>query len=276
MLKSPEPVIVTTLFPEIHGKLIVLLKSLSEDDWLKPTVCSNWSVKDVALHLLGGEIGNLSRRRDGNVSNASINNWNELVTFINDWNQSWVSAANRISPRLLIDLLDLVGSQLCEYFHSLDPFSIGGAVSWVGPEPAPVWLDLAREYTERWHHQQHIRDAVGQPDLKQPRYFSPVLASFVRALPKTFHKTFADDNTTVTLTITGKSGGRWSISKESKGWNLFSGAPAEPNSEIIIDQETAWRLFTRGISQAMAQEKAQIKGDKSLGFKVFEMVSIIA
>lgn len=276
MLEAPEPVIVATLFPEIHGELVALLKSLSANDWQKSTVCSNWSVKDVALHLLGGEIGNLSRRRDGNVSKASINNWNELVTFINDWNQSWVSAADRISPRLLIDLLELVGSQMCEYFQGLDPFSMGGAVSWVGSEPAPVWLDLAREYTERWHHQQHIRDAVGKPGLKQPKYFSPVLESFIRALPRTYHETIADENTSVTVTITGQSGGRWSILRKDMDWNLYSGAPAEPNAEVIIDQEIAWRLFTRGISQNLAREQAIIKGNHTLGPKVLEMVSIIA
>ena len=37
------------------------------------------------------------------------------------------------------------------------------AVNWAGPEPAPIWLDPAREYTERWVHQQHIRDAVRNP-----------------------------------------------------------------------------------------------------------------
>lgn len=276
MLEAPEPVIVATLFPEIHGEIVALLKSLSANDWQKSTVCSNWSVKDVALHLLGGEIGNLSRRRDGNVSKASINNWNELVTFINDWNQSWVSAADRISPRLLIDLFELVGSQMCEYFQGLDPFSMGGAVSWVGSEPAPVWLDLAREYTERWHHQQHIRDAVGKPGLKQPKYFSPVLESFIRALPRTYHETIADENTSVTVTITGQSGGRWSILRKDMDWNLYSGAPAEPNAEVIIDQEIAWRLFTRGISQNLAREQAIIKGNQTLGPKVLEMVSIIA
>ncbi|MHB1447759.1 MAG: maleylpyruvate isomerase N-terminal domain-containing protein, partial [Bellilinea sp.] len=146
-MESPKPVIVAALFPEIHEELISLLKSLSAEDWQKPTVCSGWLVKDVALHILGGEIGNISRRRDGCEANVSINNWKELVTFINDWNQSWISAARRISPRLLIDLLELAGTQMCAYYQELDPFSIGGPVDWVGAEPAPVWLDLAREYT---------------------------------------------------------------------------------------------------------------------------------
>jgi uncharacterized protein (TIGR03083 family) len=275
-LKAPEPVIVATLFPEIHGELITLLKSLSANDWQKPTVCTDWSVKQVALHLLGGEIGNLSRRRDGHVSKATINGWNELVTFINDWNQSWIAATDRISPRLLIDLLDLAATQMCEYFQELDPFAMGGAVSWAGPAPAPVWLDLAREYTERWHHQQHIRDAVGKPSLKQPKYFSPVIESFVWALPRTYHETQADENTSATVTITGQSGGRWSVLRQGLDWNLFSGAPDTPNAEVIIDQDVAWRLFTRGISPDLAREQVIIKGNPALGLKVLDMVSIIA
>ncbi|MBN1429473.1 MAG: maleylpyruvate isomerase family mycothiol-dependent enzyme [Anaerolineae bacterium] len=276
MLKEPRPVIVAALFPEIHRELIALLKSLSADDWDKPTVCAGWSVKDVALHILGGEIGNLSRRRDGHVLNASIDNWDELVAFINDWNQSWVSVADRLSPRLLIDLLELAGTQIGKYFQGLDPFAMGGTVNWAGPGSAPVWLDLAREYTERWHHQQHIRDAVGKPGLKQPRYFSPIHETFIRALPQAFKKVGADKDTSVTITITGQSGGCWSIRRQDMGWHLYTGAPAEPNAEITLDQEIAWRLFTRGISPDLVREQAIIKGDDILGLKVFDVVAIIA
>ena len=276
MLDSPKPVIVAALFPEVHKELISLLKGLSDADWQKPTVCSGWLVKDVALHILGGEIGNISRRRDGCEENVSINNWGELVTFIKDWNQSWIAAARRISPRLLIDLLELAGSQMCAFYQTLDPFSMGGPVDWVGSQPAPVWLDLAREYTERWHHQQHIRDAVGRPGLKQPRYFSPVLDTFIRALPRTYQAIFSDENTSVTISITGEAGGRWSVLRENGEWNLYTGAPGRPTAEVIVDQDIAWRLFTRGIDQVAALKEMLFKGDQTLAQKVLGMTSIIA
>ena len=275
-MELPKPVIVAALFPEIHKELIFLLKSLSAGDWQKPTVCSGWLVKDVTLHILGGEIGNISRRRDGCEANVSINNWEELVTFINDWNQSWISAARRISPRLLIDLLELAGTQMCAYYQKLDPFSIGGPVNWVGAEPAPVWLDLAREYTERWHHQQHIRDAVGRPGLKQPKYFSPVLDAFIRALPRTYEATNSDENTSVSISITGDAGGRWSVLRENGVWNLYTGAPDKPTAEVLVDQDIAWRLFTRGIDQDAALKQMIFKGDQTLAHKVLGMISIIA
>jgi len=275
-MESPKPVIVTALFPEIHAALISLLKSLSAEDWQKPTVCSGWLVKDIALHILGGEIGNISRRRDGCETNVSINNWAELVTFVNDWNQSWIAATRRISPPLLIDLLELAGSQMCAYFKTLDAFSTGGPVDWVGAEPAPVWLDLAREYTERWHHQQHIRDAVGRPGLKQPRYFSPVLDTFIRAFPRTYQAIHSDENTSVSVSITGDAGGRWSVVQEKGSWNLYTGTPDKPTAEIFVDQDIAWRLFTRGIDQDEALKKMIFKGEQTLALKLLDMTSIIA
>lgn len=276
MLEEPKPVIVAALFPEIHRELVSLLKGLSFEDWQKPTSCEDWSVKDVALHLLGGDIGNLSRRRDGHAANVSIHSWDDLVGFVNEWNRSWVSVADRISPRLLIDLIDFSGLQMSDYFQTVDPFILGEPVNWAGPEPAPQWLDVAREYTERWHHQQHIRDAVGKPGLKQPKYFSPVLEAFIRAFPEVYCETNAIEDTSVTLTITGKSGGMWSILFQKTKWKLYVGAPVAPDSEIIMDEETAWRLFTRGISKAEAEGQTVINGNQAVGRKVFEMVSIIA
>jgi uncharacterized protein (TIGR03083 family) len=276
ILKPPQPIIVSDLFPEILTQLVRLLSSLSAEEWQKPTVCAGWSVKDVALHLLGGEIGNLSRRRDGHALSSSINNWEELVTFINDWNQSWVKTTQRISPRLLINLLEFTGFQLCDYFWSLDPYALGGSVSWAGPQRAPVWLDLAREYTERWHHQQHIRDAVSKPGLKEPRYMAPALSAFVCALPHTFRSTRAAENTAVTLTITGASGGQWSVLCVGQEWKLYQGAPDHPDAQVVLDEDIAWRLFTRGLASSVARGHMSLSGDQALGLQVLEMVSIIA
>jgi hypothetical protein len=38
------------------------MSSLSREEWRLLTVSSGWLVKDVAHHLLGGDVANLSRR----------------------------------------------------------------------------------------------------------------------------------------------------------------------------------------------------------------------
>ncbi|MGD8968653.1 MAG: maleylpyruvate isomerase family mycothiol-dependent enzyme [Anaerolineae bacterium] len=276
VLRRPPPIIVVDLFPEILEALISLLSGLRTEDWDKRTACPSWSVKDVALHLLGDDVVILSSGRDGHSSPASAHSWEELVAFIDAWNEGWVQATRRMSPRLLIDLLELTGTQVCGYFRSLDPYAYGGPVSWAGPDPAPVWLDLAREYTERWHHQQHIRDAVGRCGLKEPRFFAPVLDAFVRGLPRTFRDADAMDETLVALTISGAAGGQWFLLREGEKWNLYIDVLHEPHAGVIVDEDVAWRVFTKGMSKDEAREKVTIVGDRSLGAKVLDLVSIIA
>ena len=275
-MEEPQPIIVVDLFPEILDQLLELVSGLSAEDWDKPTACSLWSVKDVALHLLGDDVGILSRKRDGYSLSGDIKGWADLVTLINKWNAMWVDATRRISPRLLCDLLTFTGTQVCEYFRSLDPTLVGDSVSWAGPDPAPIWLDLAREYTERWLHQQHIRDAVGSPGLKQPRFFAPVLDAFVRALPHTYRETGAADGTLVALTISGESGGQWSLLRENEFWNLYLGIPHKPDVEVVMDEDVAWRIFTTGLSREDARARVTVIGNQSLGLKALDVVSIIA
>lgn len=276
-MQSPKPILVAHLFPELLEALLDLLTPLSVDQWRRPTACAGWSVKDVAAHLLGGDVGLLSRQRDGYrpPAAAQIDSWRDLVAFINELNEQWVTAARRMSPRVLLDLLALTGEQAAAYFASLDPHALGEPVSWAGPDPAPVWLDLAREYTERWHHQQHIRDAVDRPGLTEPRYLNPVLAAFVRALPHAYRNVDAPAGATVALTITGEAGGRWLLYHENDLWSLYEGdEPAA--AEVTLDPDTAWRTFTQGLSTTAARQRAQITGNERLAARVLEATAIIA
>ena len=234
-------------------------------------------MKDVAAHLLGDDIGILSRKRDTfKELSTNLSTWDELVAWLNQRNNTWVQTCRRISPRLLCDLLRFTGVQVNEYFRTLDLTALGAAVSWAGPDPAPVWLDVAREYTERWHHQQHIRDGVSQPGLTEPRYLAPVLSAFAHALPHTYRQVDAAEGTCVTLTIVGESGGAWTIVREQNRWQLYIGKPEQPNAETLLPEQIAWRLFTKGISQEMARAQATFRGDQTLGAQMLNAVSIIA
>jgi uncharacterized protein (TIGR03083 family) len=275
--EQPPPILVSHLFPELLNGLFALLSSLSAEDWDRTTVCEGWTVKDVALHLLSVEIGNLSRKRDAfSPSPRPISGPDELLELVNDLNATWVRATQRISPRLLCDLLQYTGRQACEYFQSLDPYQFGEPVSWAGSDPAPVWLDLAREYTERWHHQQHIRDGVGKSGFKEPRFMAPVLDAFVRALPHTYRTVSAPDGTVVTLTISGRAGGQWFLLREQGLWQLYVGLRCKPDAEVTVDEEIAWRIFSKGISPTERGVQVTITGNQPLGRHVLDMVSIIA
>ena len=276
-MQKPEPIIVAERFPALLDSLLDLLNGLSGQEWLLPTAVSGWSVKDVVQHLLGAEVQILSGKRDRfSEPHAPLEDWDTLVAFINQRNAAWVYATRRLSPRVLCDLLRFSGDQVNAFFQSLDVYRMGGPVNWAGSGPAPVWLDIAREFTERWHHQQHIRDAVGKPGSLQPDFLSPVLAAFVYALPQTYRDVDAAEGTSITLAITGPSGGVWSVVRETGGWQLYSGRPEHSTAEIRLPEDVAWRLFTKGIRAEQARASAQLLGDTILAERALKTISIIA
>lgn len=278
------PVETLGLFSGERAALISLLESLNSEDWTKPTSCVGWNVHDVALHILWGDISYLSRVRDGftglhsppagDLSDPAV-----LLTYINAINETWVTGAGGVSPPLVIDFLRLTGERMTEFRQTLDLGAIGGVVSWAGPARAPVWMDVAREYTERWHHQQHIRDATGRPGLMEREWCHPVLDAFARALPYALRADRPAEGTTVALEVTGDAGAIWIASRAHGSWGLGRGDAdrlAAVTSRVTLDQDTAWRLFTRGLAPEKAAEHVTIAGDPALACRVLRMVTIIA
>ena len=278
--RSTIPIPTLHLFPGEREALLDLLKDLTPAEWGRPTVCPGWSVQDIAAHLLADDIGRLSRGRDGHsnpdfATGFDISTLPGLVAAIDRQNALWVEAMRRVSPPVLIDLLRLTGKQTASYFATLDLDAIGGPVDWAGPEPAPVWLDLAREYTERWVHQQQIRDAVGRPGLQEPEWFAPVLAAFVLGLPRALGKA-GHPGETVLLTIAGEAGGQWLARRNEQGWTLEPGRDNAPAAAVTLNQDSAWRLFTRGLTPEAARRAATLSGDPELTSRALETVSILA
>jgi uncharacterized protein (TIGR03083 family) len=279
-MKHPCAIDVVDRFAPLRAKLTGLLADLSEDDWSRVTAAPRWSVKDVAAHLLGGDVGILSRGRDGFRAGGPLRDYGDLVELVNRLNDQWVLAAGRMSPRVLRELLAFTGPRVEAYFASLDLGAVGGPVNWAGPDPAPVWFDIAREFTERWHHQQQIRDATGHPPLYDPHFLSPVLDTFARALPHHFRHTAAPEGTVVKFAISGEAGGVWFLQKvihahPGRGWELGLEADARPAAEVTLPQDAAWRMFTKGIDGDQARALAAIEGDALLASPVFATIAII-
>ena len=274
-----EPILTIDLFPELRAALLTLLDSLTDAEWERPTLCCpGWSVKDVAAHLLGDDLGILSRLRDGYAPpvNLDLSNWDTLITFINERNDIWVRATRRLSPHILRGLLAETGTALFEFLRVLDPFVPWTVVSWAGSDPAPAWMGIAREYTEYWMHQQHIRDSVDRPGLKEPRFFAPVLETFMRALPRTFRDTAAAEGTHIRMVISGAAGNQWSLVREGDHWLLYRSVDLPITARVTLDPETAWRLFTKGVDADTARRSAAIEGDEPLAQVIFNTVSILA
>lgn len=264
-----------------RSALLALLAELSPDEWASPTACPGWSVKDIAAHLFGDDVGVLGRGRDGHLNpdfatGLDINTLSGLIAAIDRQNAVWVEAMRRVSPPVLIDLLRLSGDLTDAYFRSLDLRALGGPVDWAGPDPAPIWVDVAREYTERWMHQQHIRDAVNRPGFTERHWFAPVLAAFMLGLPRVLAAAPPEAGDALRVTISGEAGGVWLAQRDESGWTLGPDNGGEVAAMLTLDQDDAWRLFTRGLTPQQARQRAQISGNEALAARALETVSILA
>jgi uncharacterized protein (TIGR03083 family) len=258
------------LYGPLHAELMRLLRSLTPAQWVSPTICRGWSAQDIAAHILDTQTRILSMGRDGYTPpppEFAIDGWQDLVRLLDGLNADWIRAARRMSPAVLMDLLDVTGPQLASHVEALDPE--GAAlfpVAWAsGPDTGKNWFDIGRNYTEYWHHQQQIRDAVGaEPLLMQRRWLHPVIALFLHAVPRAFEG--ADGGSLVEIQVTGEAGGVWRVVRcDSGSWTLHEGAAAEPtNARIELSDDTAWRFLTKGLTPEAARPHIRFAGDLSL------------
>jgi uncharacterized protein (TIGR03083 family) len=279
MLEPMRPVLLAAHFPALHRELMALLRGLGESDWNRPTVCASWSVKDIAAHLLDTSVRRLSFQRDRFRPRVDqpTDTYPELVAYLNRLNADWVAALRRVSPALLIELLELTGPPVAELFASLDPYARAlFPVAWAGEAESANWFDVGREYTERWLHQQQIRDAVGAPGLTSRHWLHPALDLFVRALPRTYQDTPALPGSMVSVDIEGEAGGSWTILRGDSGWTLYAGRPPSPEAAVRRSQDSAWRLFSKGLTASAARSRVTVQGDQRLGAVVVSSLAIMA
>lgn len=267
---------VRPLFPAERSRLLGLLGRIRHSDWACDTVCSGWTVHDIALHLLGNDLSRISRpgpgweqARKGEVDFLALS---ELIERSND---EWVRATRRIPPQLLVEFLALAGAKVDAAFARVDLWTEGLAVAWSGTGPSPFWLDMAREYTERWVHHQQIRLALGRPVLSGRRWLHPVLAAFMLALPRAYDEARAPVGTRVAIMIDGPAGGRWLLRRSRIRWRLMADDGHPVASEVRMDQDLAWRFLTRLTSAHDALPAMTISGSQELRLPIARAVAIM-
>jgi uncharacterized protein (TIGR03083 family) len=275
------PVDIRALFePERRG-LIETLKSLESAEWWHPTVCGDWTVHDVAIHLLGADVNILSADRDGFRGSpyaappGDLDNPAELVAFIDHRNATWVEGLARVSPQLLIELLQWTGDRLDAYWPSVDLDASATPVSWSGPGPSPAWFHVARELTERWTHQHHIRDATDRPMLDNPALTNAVLDTFARAIPYALRGAPAKPGDYARLTVSGTGGGQWTVLRDEEGWRFTEPVAGPLSCEVECTVDTAWRVFTLGVTPTERRQRMRFVGNPAVAECIVDMVAIV-
>jgi uncharacterized protein (TIGR03083 family) len=247
---------------EVDEKLLELMKGLRGSDYDLQTLAPKWTVRDVLAHLLDTALRKLAMARDGEfVEKVEIRSAEDVKELVDRLNSEGVRVYRRLSAPLLRSMMAAACEQSAAFHESLDPYAKAAfAVSWAGEEGSLNWFDSARELTERWHHQQQIREATGKPGIMTPRLYGPVLDCFARVLPFAFRDL---EDGCVELVVEGDCGGAW-----------VSGS-GRVRARAIIPQEIAWRVFTKGISVEDARAVSTLEGDPDLSLRMMRLTAIV-
>lgn len=266
------------LFSKLDKLLIDLLKSMEETDWNLPTFAGNWTVKDVAVHLLDGNLRPLSMLRDGyfGVSADEINSYQDLLNYLNKLNHDWVNAMKRLSPKVIIELLEQSGNQYIDFIKSLNPGDKATfSVAWAGEMESRNWFHIAREYTEKWHHQQQIRYALKCPELLySTELYLPYIETSMRALTHHYKEIKANIGDGIEFKVSET--GTWNLIYGESGWEITDNQINNPTCKVIIPQKLAWKIFTKAAKSEESVNQIEIIGDQSLGKHILRMLAIMA
>jgi hypothetical protein len=137
-------------------------------------------------------------------------------------------------------------------------------------------MHIGREYTEWWHHQMQIRDAVGaEPVLLATRWLAPLLDVSMRVLPHTFRNVTAEPGTALVVHIEGAANWRWSLVRGKTAWQLFQGAAPQATTAVHLDPDTAWRLLYHALTPEEAARRVTVEGEQRLAASLFEARSVM-
>jgi len=274
------PIPTLHLFQKLNDLLIELLRSLSPEDWNRYTLAKQWTVKDVAAHLLDINMRTISSAEGYNTPpDREINSYQDLVDYLNSLNATWVNAMKRVSPAQITGLLENTHQKYLDYHASLDPLAPAKySVAWAGETLSLNWFHIAREYTEKWHHQQQIREATGKTEpLMSRELFYPCIDTFMQGLPHTYRNVEAEPGSIIRVTISGEAGGDWYLTKSNEKWVLGKSRQGDKiTASVAIDPGIAWKLFTKGTDPGTAIQTAIMQGDKTLATQALYMISVIA
>jgi len=247
--------------------LLELLTGLPAADWERPTECPGWTVKGIALHVLGDDFSLLTRQRDASTDSLTLFAQDhpglEFRALLDGFNEHWVTASRFFSTALVVDLLRVVGEWSDAFYREVGLATMSHeAVGFFAEDsPSPYWQVIAREYMERFVHQSQIRRAVGAPELDGEHVCGAALvAAHVLAA---WLRDFAPAPGT-TIAIDFGSAGSWTWRRETDRWSVTDSRPGIPTAHIAVVPDRTVAILSRGVTAAKADASITITGDEAV------------
>lgn len=281
MSEFKDSIVVVHLFETLDQILLNHLRKLDQSLWNQQSLAGKWTVKQLVAHLLDGSLRTISVFRDGYFGENSkpINTYEDLIDLLNQMNADWIQATNRLSPSVLIDLLQAVSKDFILTFRSLDmeeksPF----AVAWAGEEVSNNGFHIAREYTEKWHHiQQIILASDPKNELLFGRdLYEPYLLTSIHAFPHHFRNINFFTNSSLEIQFVRDFTIDFSLIKRENNWELSKEKVFKPTARVIVPINLAWKIFSKVPLHPLEKGSILMEGDDKLTSHFLQTLAVLA
>jgi hypothetical protein len=148
-------------------------------------------------------------------------------------------------------------------------------VSWAGEHESLAWFDIGRDFTEYWHHQMQVRDAVGGGQASDPQWLHAVLSVALRALPYQLRQITKPPGTVIQLEISGASGGTWAAVRDQSGWTLHQGHAGAAAVTLRMTDGALVKALFNALPLTSALAAADVAGDITLAAAVLRTRAVI-
>jgi uncharacterized protein (TIGR03083 family) len=189
-----------------YERFTALLRGLGPDDWQRPTVCTKWDVREIALHLLGEAEMNASVREQihQQLAGRKLSKQRGDEHWIHGMNDIQVRERHHLTPDELLARWVAVAPKALHGRRTFPPFLRGVKVDF-GPLLGKRTLAYLNDQVitrDIWMHRIDISRAVGREPVLTPEHDGRLIADMVLDWATTHGHPFD-------LELTGPAGGHF-------------------------------------------------------------------
>jgi uncharacterized protein (TIGR03083 family) len=189
------------------ARMVAQLRSLSADEWCRPTVCELWDVRAMAAHVLGMAEAQASLRQFAHDFRAA--NKRKGGKMIDAMTAAQVGERSTLTPAAVVDRLAEVAPKAVKA-RRRTPAPIRWAVRMKQDPPFDTerwrfgYLVDTIFTRDTWMHRLDISRATGHPMVLTAEHDGRLIADVVADWARRHGQPF-------TLTLAGAAGGEWSV-----------------------------------------------------------------
>lgn len=260
----PKDAVVDALVGE-WAALAELLSPLSEDEWLTPSPCPGWTVKDLAAHVIGTEL-TLEGQPSPELT-EEVRAQEHVRNDIGAINEAWVDSFRTKPGTEVLAALREVAGRRAQALAAMSQEEFD-ADSWTPAGPGSYGRFMQIRVYDCWIHEQDMRMALGRPGHLSGPQAEQSLDEVARALGFIVgKKAGAPQGSAVEIELTGPTTRRLFVSVDGRA-AVVDSLPGEPTAKVTMPFDLFIPIASGRVPADPAAAGVVLSGDADLAARV--------